>query len=72
MPRSKRYGRTGGLPATIERSCGEAQQIYIKAYQDAVRTYGEGDQADRGAFAVLKQKFEKRGDHWIAKSDPPD
>jgi hypothetical protein len=24
------------------------------------------------AYLALKQKFEKRGDHWIAKDDPAD
>jgi hypothetical protein len=71
MPSSKRYGRTGGLPGTLWRSCREAQETFTKAHQEAVQTYGEGDRADRAAFAVLKQKFEKRGDHWIAKRDPP-
>jgi hypothetical protein len=32
-----------------------------------VQTYGEGDQANRVAYSELKRKFEKRGDHWIAK-----
>src|SRR4029077_16034433 len=32
-----------------------------------VRTYGEGDQADRAAYAEFKREFEKRGDHWIPK-----
>jgi ChaB len=69
MPRSSRYARTG-LPETIRRSSHHAQATFIKAYQDAVQAYGEGDRADRAAFAVLKQKFEKRGDHWIARRDP--
>jgi hypothetical protein len=34
-----------------------------------VQAYGEGDEAYRAAFTALKQGFEKRGDHWIAK--PP-
>jgi hypothetical protein len=37
-----------------------------------VQIHGEGDQADRAAFTALKEKFEKRGDHWIAKRDPGD
>jgi len=45
---------------------------FTKAHRDAVQAYGEGEQADRAAFAVLKQDFEKRGDHWIAKHDPAD
>ena len=69
MPRSSRYGRTG-LPATVQRSCHDAQVTFTEARQDAVRAYGEGEQADRAAFDVLKQKFEKRGDHWVAKPGP--
>ena len=71
MPRSSRYGRTG-LPATVQRSCHDAQVTFTKAHRDAVQAYGAGEQADRAAFAVLKQDFEKRGDHWIAKHDPAD
>jgi ChaB len=70
MPRSSRYGRMNGLPATIERSSTEVREAFTKAYQDAVQTYGEGDRAVRAAYAVLKQKFEKRGDQWVAKQDP--
>jgi ChaB len=69
MPRSSRYGRTDGLPRTIQRSCPEAQETFTEAHEDAVEVYGAGDQADRAAFAVLKQEFEKRGDQWIAKDD---
>jgi hypothetical protein len=72
MPTSRRYGRTGGLPGTVQRSCREAQATFTKAHQDAVRAYGQGDQAERVAFTVLKQKFEKRDDHWIAKRDSAD
>lgn len=72
MPTSRRYRRTGGLPGTIRRSCHEAQATFTKAHQQAVQAYGEGDQADRAAYTVLKQKFEKRGDHWVAKRDSAD
>ena len=67
MPRSSRYGRAGGLPRSVRRSCREAQAAFTEAHESAVRAYGESDQAYRAAFAVLKQEFEKRGDHWIAK-----
>ena len=70
MPRSSRYGRIGGLPETIRRSGHAVQVAFTMAYREAVQAYGEGDRAYRAAFAVLKQKFEKRGDHWIAKDDP--
>jgi hypothetical protein len=70
MPRSSRYGRPGGLPGTIRRSCDAVQVAFTTAYRDAVQAHGEGDRASRAAFAALKQKFEKRGDHWTAKRDP--
>jgi hypothetical protein len=58
--------------AKLRRSCQEAQDTFTAAHDSAVRVYGETDQADRAAFTVLKEKFEKRGDHWIAKRDPGD
>jgi hypothetical protein len=70
MPRSSRYGRIDGFPGTIRRSCRDVQVTFPKAYRDAVQAHGEGDRASRAAFAVLRQKFEKRGDHWTAKDDP--
>lgn len=70
MPRSRRYGQIDGLPGTIRRSCHAVQVAFTTAYRDAVQAHGEGDRAYRAAFAVLKQKFEKRGDHWTAKRDP--
>jgi hypothetical protein len=73
MLQSRRYCRDRNeLPATLRRSCQEAQDTFITARDGAVRTYGETDQADRAAFTVLKEKFEKRGDHWIAKRVPRD
>ena len=67
MPRSRRYRRADGLPATLRRSCREAQDAFARAYDQAVQTHGEGDQAYRTAFTALKQEFEKRGDHWIPR-----
>jgi hypothetical protein len=74
MPKNSRSGRPrpDELPGTLRRSSREAQETFIKAHDSAVQTYGEGDQADRAAYSELKQKFEKRGDHWIAKGDPED
>jgi ChaB len=71
MPRSRRYGRPGGLPGSVQRSSPEAQVTFAKAHENAVQAHGDSDQAYRAAFAALKQKFEKRGDHWIAKPDHP-
>ena len=71
MPKSSRYSITE-LPGTLQRSCREVQEMFLSALDDAVRTHGAGDQAHRIAYLALKQKFEKRGDHWIAKVDPAD
>jgi ChaB len=73
MLRSHRYSRNGSeLPATLRRSCQEAQDTFTAARASAVRVYGEGDQADRAAFTILKKEFEKCGDHWIAKHQTAD
>jgi hypothetical protein len=72
MPRSSRYhlSTTDALPATLRHSCKEAQEAFLKAREDAVRAYGEGDQAHLVAYRTLKQNFEKRGDQWVAKASP--
>lgn len=71
MPKSSRYSMTG-LPGTLQRSCREAQETFRRELDDAIRTQGTGDQAHRIAYLALKQKFEKRDDHWIAKDNPAD
>jgi ChaB len=71
MPKSRRYPITE-LPGTLQRSCREAQETFLSALDDAVRAHGAGDHAHRIAYLALKQKFEKRGDHWIAKDNPAD
>ena len=54
MPRSRRYSMTE-LPGTLQRSCREAQETFLRALDEAVRTHGAGDQAHRVAYATLKQ-----------------
>jgi hypothetical protein len=58
------------LPGTVQRSSPEAQAAFRQAREDAGRVYGEGDLADRAAYAALKKEFEKRGDHWVARAQP--
>lgn len=73
MPRSRRYSRLSSaseLPGTLQRSSPEAQAAFRRAREDAVRVHGQGDEADRAAYAALKKDFEKCGDHWIAKAQP--
>jgi ChaB len=55
------------LPATLKRSCPEAQEAFLRALDQAIRAHGQGDAAQRAAYVELKKNFEKRGDHWIAK-----
>jgi hypothetical protein len=71
MPRSSRYGlpTTDDLPGTLQRSCREAQALFLEARREAIQAHGDGDDANRAAYAALKQKFEKCGDHWIAKAE---
>ena len=71
MPKSRRYPMTE-LPGTLQRSGREAQEAFLRALDEAVRTHGAGDQAHRTAYTTLKQDFEKRGDHYIAKHNPAD
>ena len=71
MPKSRRYPITE-LPGTLQRSCREAQETFLSALDDAIRAHGAGDHAHRIAYLALKQKFEKRDDHWIAKDNPAD
>jgi hypothetical protein len=71
MPKSSRYSITE-LPGTLQRSCREAQETFLRELDDAIRTHGASDQASRIAYLALKRKFEKRGDHWIAKDNPVD
>jgi cation transport regulator ChaB len=58
---------TEEIPDTIRRSPQHAQDIWSEAHDSAVKTYGEGERAHRTAFAALKHKYEKVGDHWEAK-----
>lgn len=58
---------TDELPDTLRRSPKKAQRTWIEAHDNAVKEYGEGERAHRVAFAAVKHKFEKVGDHWEPK-----
>jgi cation transport regulator ChaB len=62
------------MPSTIARSPKHAQEIWSRAHDSAVESYGEGERAHRTAFAALKHEYEKIGDHWEKKerSGPSD
>jgi ChaB/Rho termination factor, N-terminal domain len=55
------------MPSTLQRSPDKAQRTWAKTHDAAVETYGEGERSHRTAFASLKNKFEKVGDHWEPK-----
>ncbi|MFO7177535.1 MAG: ChaB family protein [Pseudomonadota bacterium] len=63
------------IPSTLRRSPSKAQRTWVKAHDNAVERYGEGERAHRTAFAALKRTFKKQGGRWIPKdrrgpSDP--
>jgi hypothetical protein len=39
MPTSHRYWRSGKLPATLQRSCQEAQEWFTRVYRSAARPF---------------------------------
>ena len=57
------------VPRTILRSEEHAQDIWQKAHDNAVKTYGEGERAHRVAYAALKHEYEKKGDKWVRKAE---
>jgi cation transport regulator ChaB len=59
--------RRSELPDTLKRSGSKAQRTFAKAHDSAAEEYGEGERAHRTAYAAVKQKFEKVGDHWERK-----
>jgi len=69
MQKTRRRGLAarGELPGTLKRSSRQAQETFTRAHASAVQAYGEGDQADRAAYAEFKRAFEKCGDRWIPK-----
>jgi hypothetical protein len=63
------------VPSTIKRSPPKAKRTWRKVHDHAEQEYGEGERANRTAYAVLKRSFEKRGGRWEPKgrrgpSDP--
>jgi cation transport regulator ChaB len=73
MPKMRSSGdeaKLSELPTTLRNSSKKAQRTFAKAHDSAVEEYGEGERAHRVAYAALKHSFEKKGDRWVAKSDP--
>src|SRR5579875_2694543 len=77
MPKTTREGKPkqSELPSTLRRSGAKAQRTFAKTHDSAAEQYGEGERANRTAYAALKHTHEKVGDHWEPKdhkgpSDP--
>jgi cation transport regulator ChaB len=56
------------IPQTLLRSAPQAQLIWKKAHESAVKTYGDLSRAHRAAFAALKNEYQKDGDRWVPKN----
>lgn len=69
MPKMSKSGKPkqSELPSTLQKSPAKAQRTFAKTHDSAVEEYGEGERANRTAYAALKHSFEKVGDHWEAK-----
>ena len=69
MPMTKKSGKPkkSELPGTLKKSGKKAQRTFAKAHDAAEKEYGDAERAHRVAYATLKRKFEKIGDHWEKK-----
>ena len=72
MPKTTSSGKPkkSELPDTLKRSPKKAQRQFAKTHDSAAEQYGEGERANRTAYASLKHDFEKVGDRWEPKDDP--
>ncbi len=57
------------LPQALRRSSKEVQEVFSTAHESAIKRLGEGEDAQRAAYGVLKQSYELHDDHWIPKLD---
>jgi cation transport regulator ChaB len=57
------------LPRPLQKSPDKAKRTFKKTLESAEEQYGEGERAQRTAYASLKHNFEKVGDHWEPKDE---
>lgn len=69
MPKMNKSGspKPSELPSTLQKSPAKARRTFAEAHDSAVEEYGEGERANRTAYAALKRTHEKVGDHWEPK-----
>jgi cation transport regulator ChaB len=71
VPQRRARAEPEPLPITLQRSPKKAQETYLKALENAHRTYdGDEQAAHRAAWAAVKHLFERVGDHWEPKGRP--
>lgn len=61
------YERLADLPDDVKALPKHAQEIWMAAFNSAIEQYKDEDKAFATAWAAVKQKYEKRGDRWVAK-----
>lgn len=61
MPKTSKRGAPiqSELPSTLRRSPAKAQRTFAKTHDSAADSYGEGERANRTAFAAVKHSFER-------------
>lgn len=74
MPKTTKDGKPkqSELPSTLRRSGAKAQRTFAKTHDSAAEQYGEGERANRTAYASLKHTHEKVDDHWEPKDHSGD
>jgi cation transport regulator len=74
------YSSLAELPDSVTNNLPKhAQDIYKEAYNSAWEQYADPDKrrgdasreevSHKVAWAAVKEKYEKKGDHWVSKED---
>jgi len=72
------YASLDDLPPTVHRLPWHAREIFRAAFNAAWASYADREpraqeeMAHRVAWAAVKKRYRKIGDHWIAKYGPVD
>ena len=62
------YATLDDLPPAVRHLPVHAQEIFRAAFNNAWAEYGGDEEtAFRVAWAAVKQRYQKRGEYWVAK-----